>query len=653
VVRTRTSGEVAGALPTLGGTAGIAIGAAALMVRGVHLWQIHGATFYTVLVGDAKAYDRWALQISGGDWIGSGVFYQAPLYPYLLAALYRLFGHDLTLVRLAQTAGGAAACMLLAAATTRLFGRRAGIAAGLLLAFYPAAIFFDGIIQKSAVDALLLSILIWQVSRLTRPASHKTAHPSSSFAIGVVMAALMLTRENALVLVPLVALWLARSEHFATRRLRHAAAFAAGLSLLLAPVLARNAAVGGGVNLTTSQAGPNFYIGNHPGATGMYQPLRVGRGTAEFEQTDATELAQSAVGHVLAPGDVSAYWMRRAGDYIGSQPGQWLALTGKKTLLLVNAVEVADTEALEQQAERSVVLRLAGVVNFGMLLPLAALGLWSHHRRIREYWLLPAMCAAYGASVLLFYVSARYRYPLVPFVIVFAAAGLAALPSVFAATSWGSRVTAGAIAASVAVAAHWPVLSSESMRATSELNLGVQLQADGRLDEAIERYRIAVRLSPNQPDGYLNLGTVLHVQGRVVEAEAQFATAAAVAPRSAEAHYFLAKTMLENGRTTEAIDQLVAAVRLSPDLVDARTSLGVSLARQGRFPDAIEQFRVVSQRSPESSLARWNLGSALAAEGQFEEAVMQLGAAVRLDPSNTAAIEDLQAAREFLAAARR
>ena len=48
----------------------------------------------------------------------------------------------------------------------------------------------------------------------------------------------------------------------------------AATALVLAPVALRNRAAGGELVLTTSQAGANFYIGNHPGADGRYQPLR-------------------------------------------------------------------------------------------------------------------------------------------------------------------------------------------------------------------------------------------------------------------------------------------------------------------------------------------------------------------------------------------
>jgi hypothetical protein len=79
-----------------------------------------------------------------------------------------------------------------------------------------------------------------------------------------------------------------------------ALAFAGGLAGALLPVAFRNWWVGGEFHLTTSQLGPNLYIGNHPGAPGGYEPLRPGRGSAEFERQDATELAEQALGRRLA-----------------------------------------------------------------------------------------------------------------------------------------------------------------------------------------------------------------------------------------------------------------------------------------------------------------------------------------------------------------
>src|SRR5438093_9886183 len=85
---------------------GVWVVAAAL--RCVYLWQIHHAPFFDLRLGDGEAYHLWARRIADGDWLGEGVFYQAPLYPYFLALIYRVLGESVAAVRLIQAFIGAA-----------------------------------------------------------------------------------------------------------------------------------------------------------------------------------------------------------------------------------------------------------------------------------------------------------------------------------------------------------------------------------------------------------------------------------------------------------------------------------------------------------------------------------------------------------------
>src|SRR5579864_553046 len=144
-----------------------AIFVVALAVRLVHVWQIRRAPFFTLLLGDSRGYDEWAQRIAAGDWIGHDVFYQAPLYPYVLGVVYATAGRHLLIVRVLQAVIGSASCALLALAAARLFRSRAiGVAAGLMLAFYAPAIFFDGLIQKSVLDVFFLCCALWLIAKL-------------------------------------------------------------------------------------------------------------------------------------------------------------------------------------------------------------------------------------------------------------------------------------------------------------------------------------------------------------------------------------------------------------------------------------------------------------------------------------------------------
>jgi len=310
-----------------------AIFALALLVRLLHIWQIRAAPFFTVLMGASHGYDEWARRIDAGDWLGHEVFYQAPLYPYLLGVTYAIAGRSLLVVRIVQALIGSASCVLLALAGVRLFSPRVGLTAGVMLALYAPAIFFDGLLQKSTLDVFFICLALWLISRMvdtepagrrggsrTAPTPTRLVPPIRSFLwLGFAMGGLALTRENAIVLIVVVAAWAALASSW-----NAAAVLLAGVAVVLAPVAARNAYVGGGFYVTTSQAGPNFYIGNNPRADGTYQSLRYGRGAPEYERQDATELAEHAIGRTLSPAEVSRYWSGRAFDFIASQPIAWL-----------------------------------------------------------------------------------------------------------------------------------------------------------------------------------------------------------------------------------------------------------------------------------------------------------------------------------------
>ena len=84
-------------------------------------------------------------------------------------------------------------------------------------------------------------------------------------------------------------------------------------------------------------------MGNNPRADGSGYALRDARGHPRFEQQDAKQLAEQALGRPLTPGQVSSYWTGEALRYIRSRPGHWLKLMGRKLALALTATEVMDT----------------------------------------------------------------------------------------------------------------------------------------------------------------------------------------------------------------------------------------------------------------------------------------------------------------------
>jgi tetratricopeptide (TPR) repeat protein len=525
-----------------------------------------------------------------------------------------------------------------------------GLVAGLALACYAPAIFFDGLLQKSVLDMFFVCLGIWLISRLLTGASTR----GSWMALGLAMGGLSLTRENALVFIVVIAAW-AVVDH---ARRAHVATFAAGLAIVLAPVAARNHAVGGGFYLTTSQFGANLYIGNHPGADGTYAPIRYGRGSPQFERQDATEVAEHALARKLSPSEVSSYWTARALDFITSQPGQWLALTGRKLLLLVNAAEMVDTESQESYAEWSWPLRVGGFIgHFGFLVPLALVGViitWPSRRRL---WVVHTMTLAYAGSVVMFYVFARYRYPLVPFLLLFAAAGVVGARRFWRTALASQRVGTLAIAAVAGVVANWPLLSTPLMKAVTEYNLGTALKDGKRLDQAIVHYQRAIVLQPDYAPAHNNLGAALRATGRPDEAIAQYRRALALKPDFGDASYNLASALLEQGQASASVAQFRNALRSWPDSVQAHNNLAIALAATGDMTGAIAEFRATLAIDDRSVQAHRNLGHMLVEMGLRAEGIAHLERAVQVAPGEADASFDigriLLAERNFAGAAER
>ncbi len=83
--------------------AALALGA---LVRLLYLFSSKTSPFYEPLLLDPEYYHTWALRIVHGDWVGEGVFYGLPLYPYFLGIVYKISQNSLLFVKIIQGALG-------------------------------------------------------------------------------------------------------------------------------------------------------------------------------------------------------------------------------------------------------------------------------------------------------------------------------------------------------------------------------------------------------------------------------------------------------------------------------------------------------------------------------------------------------------------
>ena len=611
----------------------------AFVLRLIYLLQIESIPLFYHMAGDGRTYDEWAQRIAAGAWLGEGVFYQAPLYPYFLGILQILFGHNLWAIRFVQVLLGSLSCGLIFLVGARLFSRNAGLAAGLLLACYAPAVFFDALIEKSILDLFLVSCLLFLLLGLI-----DNEKSSKWLLAGAISGLLGLSRENALVLVPVVALWIAL--YFSTRSLSLRAQwlglFLAGVLLVLLPVGLRNLAVGGEFQLTTSQLGPNFFIGNNAAADGTYGSVRKVIHEVQLEGPDAQRLAERTLARKLTPGEVSEFWLHRALDYITTRPADWIRLLGLKWLMVWNVREIEDSDDFYIYQSWSGLLRLLAAINhFGILVPLFVLGVVLTSSRWRNLWLLYAMILAMAASVAVFYVFGRYRFPLVPLLALFAGAGVIEAARLYREKRWPSLATAFIAALCAGVIVNWPFGGASGPGAAGYNNLANAYLKQGRVGEATQTALKAIEVDPSYGVAHYNLGNLFAQQGKLDLAQRHFEEAIRLYPNYADAYSNYGQLIAERGDLETGIRYFARAIQLNPTLSRAHLNLGVALAKQGKFDQAIQSLQRAARLTPASPEATYYLGSVYAAQNRYDEAANAFKQALVSNPDFVPAHQSL------------
>jgi protein O-GlcNAc transferase len=194
--------------------------------------------------------------------------------------------------------------------------------------------------------------------------------------------------------------------------------------------------------------------------------------------------------------------------------------------------------------------------------------------------------------------------------------------------------------------------------ATLLIDEGHALEAEGKLDKAMQRYLDAIRLAPNPARAHLNRGNVLLLKGDLNGALDAFRTALEHQPDYAGAYYNIGNALLGNQQLDEAVTNYRRALDIQPDYAEVHCSLGVALKELGQFDEAVACFRRALQLKSDLSEAHTNLdaivrdifsaGNILMAKGKLDEAVTSYRQVLEIKPDYAEALATLGVALKEL-----
>lgn len=352
----------------------------------------------------------------GGDFWGKEVFFLRPIYPYLLALLFKISGPSVIAVQIFQALLALISCYLLFRIAERFFNRQVAFIAGMGFALCGIVVFYTGTLLYVELTILLTLLVVY----LLLSADKKWWCYSLA---GITFGLVIICRPEMLILLPFLIIWLTKLQK---TKLSHVLIFAFTTLTVMLGVPVRNYIVARDPVLFTAHSGINFYFGNNPAADGTWQPATELNPGIGFSHQRLKLRAKFINGQELNWSKASYYWIKRGLNFIFSHPLKYLKLLGRKLLLFFANYEIPNNYYFETVRPSSMALKLA-FVNIGMIFSLALIGFiysWKVRQRLLPIYFFSG---GYLLSSLIFYVLSRLRAPVVPFLLIMASYALTRL----------------------------------------------------------------------------------------------------------------------------------------------------------------------------------------------------------------------------------
>ena len=163
-------------------------------------------------------------------------------------------------------------------------------------------------------------------------------------------------------------------------------------------------------------------------------------------------------------------------------------------------------------------------------------------------------------------------------------------------------------------------------------DLGRELMASGRPEEAVRFFAVAAGVRPRSGLALSGLGKALLQSGQPSEAADILREVTRLRPDDALAHVALGSALLMLGEPHEADAEFAEARRLKPDDWVVRDQIALARSDRGDWAAAVEEQRESVRRFPGLAVVHKALAHALEGAGRTDEAIAEFREAVRLEP---------------------
>ncbi|MBC6423662.1 MAG: tetratricopeptide repeat protein [Hormoscilla sp. SP5CHS1] len=142
--------------------------------------------------------------------------------------------------------------------------------------------------------------------------------------------------------------------------------------------------------------------------------------------------------------------------------------------------------------------------------------------------------------------------------------------------------------------------------------MGISYHRWFELGETAKQYEQGIALKQNYLEAICNLGVMLQKQSNIAEAIAQDGQALAIKPDDPEVYNNMGTAWESQERKlTEAISCYKQAIALKPDLAEVYINLGIALQEKLKIQETMGYYRYAIALKPDAAMARFRLGELL------------------------------------------
>ncbi|MBN1900911.1 tetratricopeptide repeat protein [Candidatus Sumerlaeota bacterium] len=574
----------------------------AMLIRMAYLYQMSSSPYFGSPFLDELYHLNWAKDIASGKWLGDDAFFRAPLYSYLLGIFIRIFGVHFYLIRLVQHLIGVIAVAAIYFLTRRIFSvSEAGIA-GIIAACYAPFIFFEGEMLDIFLQFIFYPLILIQALKTLSMQSLK-----NNLLLGLLIGLSAIARPNILLFFPVLVVFFGirwrKNRDSLFDILFRIMFIVIGMIVPVLPVTWHNFRAGGCFVPISTYGGVNFYIGNNPRADGytartarrMYYFGRYRDSVEMFAREEAILKTGKAD---LNAREISQYWFKQSLSWIRGNPVPWAKLFLKKSALLFQNYEIKNNKNIYFVTRYSSLLRFfLSFLPFALVggLGMVGLAIALVQKRDSGVVLLLLFITTYTLGCALFFISSRYRAPLVAMLAPFAGF---ALTSLWRASGEKRHVflssgMAGLTVFMIFSFVDWFHIRPKNFSA-DHFSVGNCFQEKNNLNMALRHFQQAWELEPNYAEAQNNVGEVLFNQGDYGAALAVFKDLARKHPDYASGLNNLGVVYEKVMMYPQAEEWYRRALEVHPGHIRARVNLAETLLKQGREEEAKKEFEKIN-----------------------------------------------------------